>query len=65
MTLLITFSSRFLLILEPERARRLGWGVATNPARVSLELGNALERVSGSKLLLWLVYSDDMFGSSS
>src|SRR5258708_7174948 len=36
MTLLITFSWRFLLILAPEGARRLSQGVAPNPAKVSL-----------------------------
>jgi hypothetical protein len=36
MTLLITFSWHFLLILVPERTRRLSWGVAPNPAKVGL-----------------------------
>jgi hypothetical protein len=36
MTLLITFSWRFLLRLALERARRLSWGVARNPAKVGL-----------------------------
>jgi hypothetical protein len=35
-TLLITFSWRFLLILAPDRARRVKWGVATNPAKMGL-----------------------------
>jgi hypothetical protein len=36
MTMLITFSWRFLLILVPERMRRVSWGEAPNPARVGL-----------------------------
>jgi hypothetical protein len=36
MTLLITFSWRFLLTLSLERARRLRRGVAPNPAKVGL-----------------------------
>ena len=36
MTMLITFSWRFLLILAPEWARRLSWGVAAHSARVGL-----------------------------
>jgi hypothetical protein len=31
MAMLIAFSWRFLLILGPERARRVSWGVAPNP----------------------------------
>jgi len=37
MTLLMTFSWRFLLILVSERARRLSWGVAPNPAGRAFE----------------------------
>jgi len=42
MTLLMTLSWRFLLILVSERARRLKWGVAPNPAGRAFEVGNAL-----------------------
>ena len=42
MTLLIALLWRFLLILVSERARRLSWGVAPNPAGRAFELGNAL-----------------------
>jgi hypothetical protein len=36
MTLLWTFSWHFLLILAPERARRVNWGLAPHPAQVGL-----------------------------
>lgn len=42
MTRLITLSLRFLLILVQERARRLSWVVAQNPADWAIESGNAL-----------------------
>jgi hypothetical protein len=38
----MAFSWRFLLILAAERARRVSWGVASNPADLALELGNAM-----------------------
>jgi hypothetical protein len=42
MTRLITLSWRFLLILIQERAKRLSWLVARNPADWAIESGNAL-----------------------
>jgi hypothetical protein len=36
MTLLITFSWRFILILALERARRVNWGVTPHPAKVGI-----------------------------
>jgi hypothetical protein len=42
-TMLITLSSRFLLILFPERTRRVTWVVARNPAGWAFEFGNALQ----------------------
>jgi hypothetical protein len=41
-SMLMTLSWRFLLILVSEKARRLSWGVAPNPAGRAFELGNAL-----------------------
>src|SRR5437588_6293528 len=48
--LLITFSWRFLLILAPERARRLSWGVAPNPAKV----GRAVRKYPHSTFSVYL-----------
>jgi hypothetical protein len=42
MAMLMAFSWRFLLILAPDRARRVSWGVASNPADLALELGSAM-----------------------
>jgi hypothetical protein len=41
----MAFSWRFLLILAAERARRVSWGVASNPADLALELGSAMSVV--------------------
>ena len=43
MTLLMTLSWRFLLILAPERMECVIWVAARNPAGWAFKLGNALE----------------------